>query len=260
MARHRAGPDSPVPPHHHTHGAVDGDVTDWESTPAPPSLWRTRIVVPALLMVAVVVLTWWVTSWLTGPASSPDQPDAVPFADSASVSSGSSTAVESMPNSTVDRDVDSDDSSDVVVVHVAGEVRRGGLVRLPEGSRVADAVEAAGGATGEAHLDLVNLAAPVADGTQILIPGPDTPAAILESASAQASPGSSGAAAGGGTVNVNSANSAALDTLPGIGPALAQRIIDHREQVGPFGSLEDLGAVSGIGPKMLERLEGQVSW
>lgn len=151
-----------------------------------------------------------------------------------------------------------------VIVHVAGEVHEPGLVELPAGSRVADALRAAGGPTSRAELDLLNLAAPAVDASQILVPGPDTPAAAgtAPEAAASAQPGIAGAGGPGsaGTVNVNTADAATLEQLPGIGPALAGRIVEHREQVGPYGSLADLDAVSGIGPAMMERLDGLVSW
>jgi competence protein ComEA len=151
-----------------------------------------------------------------------------------------------------------------VIVHVAGEVHEPGLVELPAGSRVADALRAAGGPTSRAELDLLNLAAPAVDASQILVPGPDTPeaAGAAPEAAASAQPGIAGAGGPGsaGTVNVNTADAAALEQLPGIGPALAGRIVEHREQVGPYGSLADLDAVSGIGPAMMERLDGLVSW
>jgi competence protein ComEA len=148
-----------------------------------------------------------------------------------------------------------------VVVHVAGEVHEPGLVELPAGARVADALRAAGGPTTRAELDLLNLAAPAADASQILVPGPDTPPAG-SGTEPGAVPGVQPETAGttNGAVNVNTADAATLEQLPGIGPALAGRIIDHREQVGPYGSLEDLDAVSGIGPAMMERLDGLVSW
>ena len=128
-----------------------------------------------------------------------------------------------------------------IVVHVAGEVRRPGVVRLPVGSRVVDAIEAAGGATATAVLSGVNLAATVNDGTQILVPS------VLGSTV-------SGAVAGDGLVAVNNATAAELETLPGVGPVLAGRIVAHRDERGPFTEVEDLLDVSGIGEAILARL------
>jgi competence protein ComEA len=134
-----------------------------------------------------------------------------------------------------------------LVVHVVGAVRRPGLYRLPAGSRVADAVTRAGGATRRADTSLVNLAAPLADGVQIAVPR-------RGSASAAGAGGAAGAAAG--PVHLNSATLEELDTLPGVGPVTAQKIVDYRQQHGPFTALEDLDAIPGIGPARIEQLRG----
>lgn len=146
-----------------------------------------------------------------------------------------------------------------LVVHVAGAVAKPGVYRLPQGARVADAVAAAGGATARAWLDAINLAAPLADGVQVLVP-----------ARGEAPP--SGAAGGGGgsggvgsgttrglPVDLNTADVRALEALPGIGPALAARIVEHRTRHGRFRRLEDLLEVPGIGPRTLERLRPHVT-
>jgi competence protein ComEA len=131
-----------------------------------------------------------------------------------------------------------------LLVHVVGAVREPGLYRLREGSRVADAVERAGGATPKADLALVNLAAPIADGTQILVPARSpTPAG-----------GGGGGGAEGGPVHLNTATVEELDTLPGVGPVTAQKIVDFREENGAFASVDELDAVPGIGPARLEEL------
>jgi competence protein ComEA len=134
-----------------------------------------------------------------------------------------------------------------LVVHVVGAVRRPGLYRLPAGSRVADAVARAGGATRKADTALVNLAAPLADGVQIAVPRRGDPAG-----------GAAGGAGGGaaGPVHLNSASAADLDSLPGVGPVTAQKIIDYRQQHGPFTALDDLDAIPGIGPARIEQLRG----
>jgi competence protein ComEA len=140
----------------------------------------------------------------------------------------------------------------LLVVDVAGAVRRAGLYRLPQGSRIADAVARAGGAARGAQLDLVNLAAPLADGEQVVVParGP--------AASAGAATG--GAAGGSPTapVDLNSATAEQLDALPGIGPVTAQKIVDYRQAHGPFRSVDDLDAIPGIGPARIENLRGLV--
>jgi competence protein ComEA len=143
----------------------------------------------------------------------------------------------------------------VVVVHVVGAVRRPGLYRLREGARVADAVARAGGATRGAQLAGLNLAAPLVDGVQVLVP---------EAAAADAAGGlaDSGAVSPGATApkpSLSSASAEELDALPGVGPVTAQRIIDHRTAHGPFRSVDDLDAVPGIGPTRVEQLRDLVT-
>jgi competence protein ComEA len=135
-----------------------------------------------------------------------------------------------------------------ILVHVAGEVRRPGVYEFREGDRVIDAIDAAGGARGDAALDELNLAAPLTDGSQVLVPG--------RSAAAPASIGgstTSGAAdATTAKINVNTADAAELEELPGIGEVLSQAIVDYRAENGPFSSVDELEDVSGIGPAILE--------
>jgi competence protein ComEA len=135
-------------------------------------------------------------------------------------------------------------------VNVVGAVRRPGLYRLKDGSRVADAVIRAGGPTPKAQIELLNLAARIADGEQIVVPrrGLANPAAAA-----------SGGAVSTGPVHLNSATLEQLDGLPGIGPVTAQKILDYRQQHGAFGSVDELDAISGIGPARLEQLRGLVA-
>jgi competence protein ComEA len=143
---------------------------------------------------------------------------------------------------------DADAAQAEVVVHVVGAVRDHGVVRLPAGARVGDAVAAAGGARRDADLDALNLARALVDGEQIAVPrvGQEPPA---ESA-APTEPGV-------GSVDLNSADAADLEELPGIGAVLAERIVDHRGE-HPFTSVDELEDVPGIGPALLERLRDQV--
>lgn len=148
------------------------------------------------------------------------------------------------------------------VVHVAGAVAAPGIVELPAGARVAQAIEAAGGATGDAELAAVNLARPVTDGEQVYVPrvgeaAPGTAAGLVTGGTA----GADGAPAGEGdaeVVDLNTADQARLETLPGVGPAIAQRILDWRAEHGGFHSVDELLEVSGIGPATLERLRERV--
>ncbi|HEY8451079.1 MAG TPA: ComEA family DNA-binding protein [Natronosporangium sp.] len=137
-----------------------------------------------------------------------------------------------------------------VVVAVAGKVRRPGLVRLPVGARVADAVEAAGGALPDVDTAMLNLARKVNDGELILVGVTPPPGA----------PGTHGdPAAAGGKVNLNTATQAQLETLPGVGPVLAQRILAYRERHGGFRSVADLRRVDGIGDARFEQLKDLVT-
>lgn len=139
--------------------------------------------------------------------------------------------------------------SSKLVVDVAGAVRRPGLHELAPGTRIADAVAAAGGATAKADITAVNLAAPIADGEQIVVPARGSGAAGA----------SSGAAPSPTTpLDLNSASVEQLDALPGIGPTTAQKILDYRQAHGSFHSLADLDAVPGIGQGRIEQLKGLV--
>lgn len=129
-----------------------------------------------------------------------------------------------------------------VVVYVCGAVRAPGVVRLPAGSRVADALELAGGATARADLTALNLAARLSDGQQVLVPQ-----AAAAGAPAAAAPAAGTAASGGGLVNINTASVEELDTLQGIGPVTAQKIVDYRTANGGFSSIEEIKNVPGIG-------------
>lgn len=147
-----------------------------------------------------------------------------------------------------------------VVVHVAGAVIRPGVYHLPEGSRVVDAVEAAGPA-GDARLDLINLAAPLVDGQKVPVPGEQDTGlqAVAQTGGTNLSTGASGGFGMSTTVNINTADQVQLETLPGIGPSLAGRIIQYRETNGPYRSPEDIKNVSGIGDKRYEQLKSLIS-
>ena len=141
-------------------------------------------------------------------------------------------------------------SRTVLVVDVAGAVQRPGLYRLPSGSRIADAVARAGGMSRQAAAASVNLAAPLADGEQVLVP-------TLRTGTAASAAG--GAASPSAPIDLNSATVEQLDTLPGVGPVTAQKIVDYRTEHGPFTSVDDLDAIPGIGPARIENLRGLVS-
>lgn len=152
------------------------------------------------------------------------------------------------------------------VVHVAGAVRHPGVYRLPGGARVVDALRAAGGERDDAAAWILNLAARVVDGDRIYVPtaeevagaggGSNWRAGPAGESSRAAGPGGPGGMAAAWPVDINHASAEELDTVPGIGPALAQRIVAFRKANGPFARVEDLTRVPGIGPKTLEAMKG----
>ena len=138
-----------------------------------------------------------------------------------------------------------------VLVHVVGAVRRPGLYRLEDGARFADAMRAAGGATSDAALEQVNLAAPVADGLQVVVPR------VVPAVAGESAPGGGGASAG--PLHLNLATLEELDELPGVGPVTAQKILDYRAKHGAFTDVEQLDAIPGIGPARIEQIRELVA-
>ncbi|MBP1325046.1 competence protein ComEA [Leucobacter exalbidus] len=157
----------------------------------------------------------------------------------------------------------------LIFVHVVGEVARPGVIELLAGARAQDAIEAAGGATGAAVLSGLNLARPLVDGEQLVVPDKAAVAAALEAAAETGQPHPPGDAApadappseapASATINLNSADATQLETLPRVGPALAERIIDWRTQNGGFTSVDQLLEVSGIGAKTLAGFRDRVT-
>jgi competence protein ComEA len=193
------------------------------------SLW-----VVGLLAALVVVGSTWSGRPEVEPAPVEPAPPASPAAgSSASPAAGSPAAT---PPAGI-----AADSAVTVVVSVVGSVARPGLVTLPEGARVADAVTAAGGLLPDADPASINLAAVVSDGQQVAVGVPGA-------AAAGGTVGGTDATSGAGPVDLNAATAPDLDALPGIGPVLAQRIVEHRESNGPFRTVEQLDDVPGIGP------------
>src|SRR6266511_425392 len=199
-------------------------------TPAPPGRALSSALAPrrrgirALAVVAVVVVTVAATlAWWSRPR------------------------IEAVPAVTRPTGPPASEASTVIVVAVAGRVVRPGLVRLPAGSRVADAIEAAGGVLPGTDLSYVNLARKLTDGELIVIGGTPPPG------------DAGGAAPPGGPVNLNTATLAQLDALPGVGPVLAARIIDYRTKHGGFRSVAELRQVPGVGDATFEQLKGLVT-
>lgn len=197
------------------------------------------------------------------PTSAPAGEGSAPAGSDAS-QSGSAASGAAGPTG---EGADGNAPEEEVAVHVAGAVLDPGLHVLPAASRVADAVAAAGGVAPGADLDRVNLAAPLLDGSRIWIPmvGQEIPdlvePQVAEGAGSPAGAGGvQGEGPGGGSVvNVNTADAAALEALPGVGPSTAQAIVAHREANGPFRSVDELIEVRGIGPAKLEQIRPMAS-
>ncbi|MFD6678930.1 helix-hairpin-helix domain-containing protein [Micromonospora parva] len=205
--------------------------------PGPGAFDPGRRGVRALAVVAAVVVVgaagW---AWQARPLSEPVAP---------LLNDAASAAPSDGPGAS---------GSGEVVVAVAGKVRKPGLVRLPAGSRLADAVQAAGGALPGVDVALLNPARKVTDGELIVVGVTPPPAA-----GGAAGPVAGGAAPAAGPLNLNTATLAQLDALPGVGPVLAQRILAHRDQHGGFTSVGDLRQVDGIGDARYEQLKDLVT-
>lgn len=149
--------------------------------------------------------------------------------------------------------------TDEIVVHVAGAVKKPGVVRIPRGSRVDDAVKAAGGFSSQADPDSVNLAQPLEDGVQVYVPHRgETVQVERRVGTARQSTVPEHKALPSGKININTANVEQLESLPGVGPATARAIIDYRTHNGGFSSVDELLEVRGIGPKKLEQIRPYV--
>jgi competence protein ComEA len=202
-----------------------------------------RIVTGVVFAVALVAGGW----WLLRPPPPPIEAG-LPYAATSTVapSSASAPPVPAVPSTA--------SSPAVIVVHVAGAVAEPGVYELPSGARVGAAIDTAGGPSRRADPGALNLAAPLGDGDRVYVPriGETVPRVAVEDAPA-------GSAAPAGPVDVNRATAEELATLPGIGPTTAAAIVEHREQNGPFASVDDLEAVRGIGPAKLDAIRDLVS-
>ncbi|MFQ1000798.1 ComEA family DNA-binding protein [Modestobacter sp. SSW1-42] len=223
----QAAPDGPLPAGLGRHRAPGRAV---RLDPGRRGAWA----VWAVAVVAAAAMIGW--TWLGRPAVEPVPATGATAAPSAAPSDALEPAPGAGPTP----------PSGSVVVSVVGLVAAPGLVTLPAGSRVADALAAAGGLLPEADPASVNAAALLTDGQQIAVGVPGLPA------------DAPAAAADGGLLDLNTATVADLDSLPGIGPVLAQRIVDHRAEHGPFTSVDQLDDVSGIGPAVSAELAGRV--
>jgi competence protein ComEA len=207
--------------------------------------WRDDPRVAALLLLTVAIAAggFWFRSGISSASPSSD--------------GGPTTRATTVPVATSTTTA----TAGVVVVHVAGAVAKPGVVTLAAKRRVVDAIDAAGGALPDADLDRLNLAAPLTDGSRIAVPKRGEPAPALEPT---ATPGPAGATAtqgatATGPINLNSATQADLETLPGIGPTLAQAIIAERDRSGGFRSVDDLRRVRGIGDARFAQVQPLVT-
>ena len=214
----------------------------------------SRILASAFGVVVMVVGVWWVVR------VPPPPPEAsIPF------------ATTSVASNTIASNTDASSaisSSANITVYVSGEVVKPGVYVLLATARVIDALQAAGGATNQADLVVVNLAAPLVDAAQVFIPRigstprvtlPRPHAGInLPIAGGSGSGGAGGATSAAGIVDINSATLSDLDALPGVGPSTAQAIIDYRVANGPYASVDDLLNVRGIGPSKLAAMRARV--
>lgn len=209
----------------------------------------------ALGVLAVLAVALGASYWLRG------RPEVVPAPAPAAVTT---TSRPPHPVHAAGEPTVADRGRAPVLVHVAGLVRKPGVVELPAGSRVADAVRAAGGPVKDADVDLLNLARPLADGEQVVVPPEGTARPPAPASGTGASPGAGssgggdGAGGGGGVVDLNNATLDQLQQLPGVGPVLAQRILDWRRQHGRFSQVDELREVSGIGERTYADLAPRV--
>ncbi len=200
-----------------------------------------------LLAAALGVLAWRTWPGGSAPRSGTDAGLALPARSEAGARAGASLAPAPTPAPT---DTPTGTPTGTVVVHVAGRVLAAGLVTLPAGSRVADALTAAGGPAPDADLAAVNLARPLVDGEQVLVPAPGQQPPPAPAGPAAAGTGTGTAAPA--PLDLNTATAEQLDALPGVGEVLAARVVAWRQAHGRFTSVEELGEVQGIGPKLLD--------
>ncbi|SHG50257.1 competence protein ComEA [Jatrophihabitans endophyticus] len=224
---------------------------------------RSVVAVGVVVVVAAVLTGLWVLS--SRPRSMPvaEPEPTVPGASALVPSAGGAIPSGVQPSGVHPSGAVSSSSGAaggaLVVVDVAGKVRRPGLYRLPAGARVDDALKAAGGARRGVDLSSLNLAARLVDGQQIAVGRPGAAAPAPGGPSPAGASPSSGGGASGGLVDLNTATLDQLETLPGIGPALGQRILDYRTEHGSFASVDQLDDVSGIGTVTFTRLKPLVT-
>lgn len=244
-------------------GTEPGSGSGNGSSGTPSLRWRVGLRVAVLLAALAVAAASWFW-WQAGAAA----PEVLPLNAASSggpphesLADGDSGAAQAGTATSPDAGSGQGGAAPAgaVVVHVAGAVAKPGVIRLQQGSRVDDAIAAAGGAAQDADVNRLNLALVVEDGQKIYVPQHGEPLSAAPDAAGPdgtdgAGTGASGTGSVSGKVNLNTADAATLDTLPKVGPVLAQRIVDWRKEHGSFKSVEELDAVDGVGSKMLEAL------
>jgi competence protein ComEA len=235
----------------------------------------TRLVTSAVAVVTVCAGAFWLvrtpvppseaalpiaTTPVGGPVATLTPPAPAPGPGDLDGADGGAQGGDGGADVDGDGDGEAGNGAGVVIVHVAGAVANPGVYELAGPGRVDDAIEAAGGETTEADVDVLNLAAPLVDGSRIYVPtvGEEVPPEILvDTPPAPQTPSSVDAPAG--PLDVNHATAAELETLPGVGPATAAAIVTERDRNGPFATVDDLDRVPGIGPAKLAALTDLVT-
>jgi len=211
---------------------------------------RSLLAAASSVVLGIIIIAW---PFLSGSSARAPTPDAVEVQDGDTFEP-SATTLDTEQAQQPGPDVIPTPSAEFVVVYISGAVRRPDVYQLPPGARVKDLVLAAGGLTEDAAVDRINLAEHVADAQHIHIPHLDEAAPAPETENDGTPQASAGA-----LLNINTANAADLDGLPGIGPSIAQRIIEYRTANGPFQSVEDLQKVKGIGPALFTKIAPLIS-
>ena len=215
--------------------------------------WQVAVVA-TVLAVGLAVACWWVVTHDARPVVAAPTSTAEPLVELSGSAPGAASASAAPSGGGTGAPGSTAASAGTVVVDVTGKVRRRGVLTLPAGSRVVDALKAAGGAKPGVDLSSLNLARPLVDGEQVVVGQPAQPT-VGEATGA----GSGGAPAPGALVNLNTATLAELETLPDVGPVTAQAILDWREAHGGFSAVEELLEVDGIGDATLEKLTPHVT-
>ncbi|MEO7398980.1 MAG: helix-hairpin-helix domain-containing protein [Ilumatobacteraceae bacterium] len=197
--------------------------------------------------------------WLLRPAATPIE-DSLPFAAATTQPAGSTTSGPA-PTAAAAGPQPSSAPPTPIIVYVAGAVAAPGVFELQAGARVQQAVTAAGGLRVDADADSINLAAFVNDGDRVFVPrvGQPVPPVVSPTGGASGGSGTTGSPSPEGPVDLNEATAEQLDQLPGIGPSTAAAIIAHRDANGPFGSVDDLLDVRGIGPAKLDAIRALIT-